>query len=136
MAAALATIDYMQHSRYIEHIWGIGAQMHTGLESILMDLGLKQVAEVVGLPPHCGLIFNGLGALSYLEVMTLFQQTMIEAGILTVGINNLAMAHSSKDVEDYLAAAKGGFSLIAEAAKAGSIEGLLRGNIVDPIFKR
>lgn len=107
-----------------------------GLESLIDKYELKDVILVSGLPPHCGVEFEDVGSLDYLDINSIYSQTMIHNGIITVGINNINLSHTEKEIEAYLSAAEEAMINIKKAIEQDSMEGILIGKKVDPVFKR
>ncbi len=136
MTAALETIKILQEPGAYDHFWGLGNTMLKGLRKVIQAYDLQDIVLVSGLAPHCGVLFEGRGELDYLDIGSLFQQEMIDSGILTVGINNLNLSHREAHIDDYLEAVERACSLIRLALDKNSTEGLLRGGRVDPIFRR
>jgi glutamate-1-semialdehyde 2,1-aminomutase len=136
MVAALETIRILEQPGSYQYIWSLGKVLLEGLGSLIKAHSLEKVVEIHGLPPHGGVVFNGSGALSYLDINSVYQQKMIERGILTVGINNISLSHTLREIRHFLASADEAFSDISKAVKQNSISGMLKGGAVDPIFKR
>lgn len=136
MAAALATISILEKSGFYEHINRIGAMQKNGIAKLIEKYSLQDVLSVSGMPVHAGVAFEGHGKLSYLDIQSVYSQTMIENGILVFAIYNLCGSHTEKEAERYLDATDKAFALIKKAVDADSIEGVLRGGKVDPVFKR
>lgn len=136
LAGAFATINILQRPGTYEHIWTLGEQMKNGLKQLIDEYNVESVVSVSGLAPHCGLIFDGSENLNYLEINSLFSQGLIEKGILSVGINNISLSHTKEDIDAYLEGVKNGFEYIASAMKGEKIENLLKGQVIDPVFKR
>jgi len=65
-----------------------------------------------------------------------FQQRMIQEGILSLGINNINCSHTEQEVGLFLRASNLALEDVAMALKQDSLEGILHGGKVDPIFKR
>ena len=61
---------------------------------------------------------------------------MIENGILVFAICNLNGAHTEKEIDLYLDATDKAFALIKKAIEQDSLNGILKGGKVDPVFKR
>jgi len=76
LAAAIEAIDIMAKG-YVEHIWEMGTQMLTGLRRISKQPYFTSFVQVVGLPPHCGIVFQNKDSVSHNEIMALFQVCMI-----------------------------------------------------------
>ena len=82
MAAALATIKILEQPGFYEYIWKLGDKMKTGVSKLITKYGLENVVSISGLAPHCGVAFEGIGNLSYLDINTVYSQVMIENGIV------------------------------------------------------
>ena len=107
-----------------------------GLEELINKYELNDVILVSGLPPHCGVEFEDVGSLDYLDINSIYSQAMIHNGIITVGINNINLSHTEAEIEAYLKAAEEGMINIKKAIEQDSTEGILIGKKVDPVFKR
>lgn len=136
IVAALETIKILEQPGSYKHIWDLGTQMLDGLNDLINSFNLNEVINTSGLPPHAGVMFEGIGSLSYLDINSVFQQRMIEQGILSVGINNISLSHTHNEVESYISAAKLALEDISLAIEKDSIEEVLKGGKVNPVFKR
>ena len=136
MAGSIAALKILEKPGAYEHVWKLGAMLKEGLESLIEKYELEDVILVSGLPPHCGVEFEDVGSLDYLDVNSIFSQAMIHNGIITVGINNINLSHTEKEIEAYLTAAEEAMVNIKKAIEQDSTEGILIGKKVDPVFKR
>ena len=136
MAASLATLKILEQPGFYEHITRIGTKMRNGLQEKIDKYGLKGILSVSGLPQHCGLAFEGQGSLSYLDIQSVYSQTMIQNGILIFAIYFLNAHHSEKEVQAYLDSTEKAFSLIRMAVDNDRVEDILIAGKVDPVFKR
>lgn len=136
MAAALATIEILEQPGFYEHINKIGKMQLEGVAKLIEKYSLQDVLSVSGMPAHGGVSFEGYGKLSYLDIQSVYSQTMIENGILVFAIWNLSGSITEKEVKMYLDATDKAFALIRKAVDADSVDGILRGGKVDPVFKR
>ncbi len=136
MAAALATISILEQPGFYDHINKIGTIQRDGIAKLIEKYALQDVLSVSGMPAHAGVAFEGHGKLSYLDVQSIYSQIMIDNGILVLAIYNINGSHTEKEAEQYLAATDKAFALIRKAVDADSVEGILRGGRVDPVFKR
>ncbi|WP_037353028.1 aspartate aminotransferase family protein [Selenomonas sp. FC4001] len=136
MAAALATIKILEQPGFYEHITQIGTIQRDGIEKLIHKYGLEEVLSVSGLPAHAGVSFEGHGSLSYLDIQSVYSQIMVENGILVFAIYNLNKSHTEKEAEAYLNATDKAFALIKEAVERDSVDHILKGGKVDPVFKR
>ena len=136
IAGALETIKILEEPGAYEHIWNLGGLMKNGLIDLIDKYELNNVLSVSGLEPHCGLLFEGSGKLDYLDINSIFSNSMTEYGVLSVGINNLSQSHTKKEIDIFLAAAEEGMKNINIAIKADSMTSVRVNGRVDPVFKR
>lgn len=134
--AALATIEILEQPGFYEHINKIGKIQMEGVSKLIEKYSLQDVLSVGGMPAHGGVNFEGHGKLSYLDIQSVYSQVMIENGILVFAIWNLSGSLTEKEAQLYLDATDKAFALIRKAVDADSVDGILRGGKVDPIFKR
>ena len=136
MAGALESINIMEQPGTYDKIWSLGSALSEGLKGLITKYNLSRVLNLSGLAPHCGLEFEGHRSLDYLDINSLFSQTMVEEGILTVGINNFNLSHTMKEITLYLEAAEKAMAKINLALENDTTEGLLNGKKINPVFKR
>lgn len=136
LAGALKTISILEEENSYEHIWELGEIMYTGLKELVKKYNLKEVITVTGLAPHCGLSFEGFGSLTYLDINSIYSNVMTNNGILTVGINNINLSHTKKDLEVFLDAAEKAMIAIKTAIEKDSLQDVINGGKVNPVFKR
>ena len=136
MAAALATIKILEQPGYFDHIRKTGTLLINGIHDRIKKYSLDDVVSVTGLPQHGGVSFEGYGALSYLDIHSIYSQTMLQNGILIYALYFLNQHHTEKEVQLYLDATDEAFALIKRAIAQDSLDGILIGGKVDPVFKR
>lgn len=136
IASAIKTIEIMEEENYFDHVWDLGKIKLEHLDALIAEYDLKEVISTVGLPPHCGLKFDGYNDLDYLDIKSVFLETMINEGILTIGINNISLSHTKKDIKNYLNSAEIAMIAIKKAIENNSISGILKGEKINPVFKR
>ena len=136
MAGSLAALRILEQPGVYDHIWNLGTILKEGLEELIDKYELNEVILVSGLPPHCGVEFEDVGSLDYLDINSIYSQAMIHNRIITVGINNINLSHTEAEIEAYLKAAEEGMVNIKKAIEQDSTEGILIGKKVDPVFKR
>lgn len=136
MAGSLAALEILEKPGVYDYIWNLGTILKEGLEDLIKKYELEDVILVSGLPPHCGVEFEYVGNLDYLDINSIFSQTMIHNGIITVGINNINLSHTEEEINKYLVAAEEAMVNIRKAIEQNSTEGILIGKKVDPVFKR
>ncbi len=136
MAASLATIKILEQPGFYDHIRRIGTIQRDGVARLIHQYQLEEVLSVSGLPAHAGIVFEDHGSLSYLDIQSVYSQTMIENGILIFARYNLNASHTEKEAAAYLEATDKAFALIRQAVDEDSVDSILRGGKVDPVFKR
>lgn len=136
MAAALATLKILSKPGFYDHINKIGTMIRDGIQERIDKYDLNNILSVSGMPAHCGLAFEDYGSLSYLDIQSVYSQTMIQNGILVFAIYFLNSHHTEAEAKAYLDATDKAFALIRQAVDKDSVEDILIGGKVDPVFKR
>lgn len=136
LAGALEVIRILEQPGTYEHIWSLGTLMLTGLEKLIKKHSLEEVLSVSGLAPHCGLSFEGSGDLDYLDINSIYSETMVNNGILTLAINNINLAHTTTEIDLFLKAADEAMVNIKQVIGQGSVKSFLSGGKINPVFKR
>jgi glutamate-1-semialdehyde 2,1-aminomutase len=134
MASALSTISELEKPGTYEHLWTYGKIIKDNLESIIIELDLRNYIKIVGLAPHCGPVFNSANGFDMYDLMSIYSREMISSGILTIGIINLSKSHSMNDINAYLRASRTTFIKIRDFINH-SYEIEFEGR-VDPVFRR
>lgn len=136
MAASLATIKILEQPGFYEKLTKVGEIQRNGIVELINKYDLNDVLSVSGLPAHAGVAFEGHGSLNYLDIQSVYSQTMVENGILVFAIYNLNGSHTEKEAERYLDATDKAFALIRKAIDDDGVDNILRNGKVDPVFKR
>ena len=136
MAASLATLEILSTPGFYDHINKIGTMIRDGIQERIDKYDLNEVLSVSGMPAHCGIAFEGHGSLSYLDIQSVYSQTMIQNGILVFAIYFLNSHHTEVEAKEYLDATDKAFALIRLAVDKDSVDDILIGGKVDPVFKR
>ncbi|MFX3636813.1 MAG: aminotransferase class III-fold pyridoxal phosphate-dependent enzyme [Candidatus Pristimantibacillus sp.] len=136
LAGALEVIRILEQPGTYEHVWSLGTLMLTGLEKLIKKHSLEEVLSVSGLAPHCGLSFEGSGALDYLDINSIYSETMVNNGILTLAINNISLSHTTTEIDLFLKAADEAMLNIKQVISQGSVKSFLSGGKINPVFKR
>lgn len=136
MAATLATLKILEEPGYYDHITKIGTMIRNGIQEKIDKYGLNDVVSVSGMPQHCGVAFEGHGSLSYLDIQSIYSQEILKKGIYVFAIYFLNKYHTEKEAQIYLDATDAAFAQIRKAVDNDSLDGILEGGKVDPVFKR
>lgn len=136
MAASLATIKILEQPGFYEKLTKVGEIQRNGIVSLINKYNLNDVLSVSGMPAHAGVAFEGHGSLNYLDIQSVYSQTMVQNGILVFAIYNLNGSHTEFEAARYLEATDKAFALIREAVDKDSVDDILVGGKVNPVFKR
>ncbi len=136
IAGALATIKILEKKDSFPHMWDLGKIIKNGLLNIIKKNDLGEYVSMVGLDVHCVPSFKNVGKLSGLDLLSVFQQVMIENGILVLTSITMCVEHTEYDAKKYLDAAEKALIVVKRAIESNSVEGILYGGKINPIFKR
>ena len=136
IAAALATIKILEQPGTYEYIWGMGQKMLDGLQEAISRYGLSGCISTIGLPPHCGLTFRDIGSLDYLDLLSIYEQRMLDEGIIISDTGFISLSHSIEDIMWFISSAELAFVDIQKAIKQDSVAGILTGSKIQPVFRR
>jgi glutamate-1-semialdehyde aminotransferase len=111
-----------------------GKKLREGYNNIAAGLGMTYTA-CVGFDCRTIITFAP-SAGNPLELKSLVQQEMIKRGILWSGFHNMSFSHSDEDIRHTLAAYGEVLPLLKDAVDQGAVRQLLRGEPVEPVFRR
>ena len=134
LAAAKATIEFMQKNNVQDYLWNQGAKLKNGYNEIAMSLKMDYT-RCSGYNCRTIVSFDS-SAGNPLEMKSLIQQEMIKRGILWSGTHNLSYSHSDKDIEYTLKVYKDVLFILKKAVEEKNILKYLRGKAVEPVFRR
>ncbi len=120
--AALATIRKHRRENVAEHLISTGSLVLAGWQNIARETGLK--LHTSGLP---SLNQFNLDYENELALTTLFTQIMLEKGYLAWSQFKPSYAHQKHHIEQYLAATRDAFTIMAQAVTQGNVESRLKG---------
>ncbi len=129
--AALATIRKFRERDVAQHLMDVGRAVQSGWKAAAVRVGLA--VSVGGIPPLSHIAFNYPNGPA---VATLFTQLMLQRGFLASKGFYASYAHQPEHVAKYLDAIGEVFPLLAEAVKAGYVEGRLDGPVAHDGFHR
>lgn len=136
IAAALKTIEILERPESFKHIWDISSRLMNESDTMMKSKGLESTMNMWGLAPHSGFMFEKTGNLESVDLLSAYQQRLLKDGILTVGVNNFCLAHTDKDIDAHLAAIDKALDDVKKAIEQDSLDGIVNGKKIRPIFKR
>jgi glutamate-1-semialdehyde 2,1-aminomutase len=136
IAAALETIKILEQPGVFVKTRALGKMLMEQLNQLIVRKGLADIIKIMGLAPHGILSFNGQKSLDYLDIASVFQQEMVDHGILTLSATNLNTCHTDQEIYDYINTADKAFDQVSRALEQDSTDGILIGRKIDPVFRR
>jgi glutamate-1-semialdehyde aminotransferase len=134
LAAARATILELQRRRVPEYLAKQGRKLRDGYNDIATGLGMGYT-KCTGFDCRTIVTFDS-SAGNPLELKSLLQQEMLKRGILWGGFHNMSFSHSDEDISHALGAYREILPMIKDAVDKGTVRSLLRGEPVEPVFRR
>ena len=136
LAAMMATFRLFQDGKLVAGNWKSGAALRERLNSVIECYGLTEFLSVSGYPCLMLLATRGPDGKDDLAFRTLFMQEMIAAGVLFQGMFVMTPSHGATEIEDSVAAFERASAVYREAIDKGSVEGLLKGPAIKPVFRK
>jgi glutamate-1-semialdehyde 2,1-aminomutase len=134
LAAARATINELRDRRVPDHLARQGKKIREGYNAIARELGMEYTT-CAGFDCRTIVTFNS-GAGNPLELKSLLQQELIRRGILWGGFHNMSFSHTDDDVAYTLSAYREALPVLHEAVRSGSVRSSLKGEPVEPVFRK
>jgi glutamate-1-semialdehyde aminotransferase len=135
LAAARATLRELEAHEVPGHLAALGARLRDGYNRIAEALDINGWTACAG--PSCRTIVTfappGQNALA---VKSFVQQELIRRGVLWSGTHSLSFSHTDEDIEYLLNAYHEVLAMARDAVHAGTVERLLRGKPVEPVFRK
>ncbi len=135
IAAAGAVLDVLDREPVLEDITKVGAALMDGTADLIRTHGLGENAYMSGYPARHFINFKNDGAEGLL-LKSLFQQEAIAGGVLAAGWHAPSWAHTLDDVKATLATYDKVFAQLATWLKQGDLRSRLRGEMVQPVFRK
>lgn len=136
LAAMMKTIDLFRDGSIVAANWKTGELLRARLEMLIAQHGLGDRLCIQGYP--CMLLLEMLGpdGIADAAFRTLFLQEMIAHGVLFQGIFIVTPSHGVAEIEATAAAFGAACRTYREALDRRSVNGLLLGPEVKPVFRR
>ncbi len=134
LAAAKATIEYMQKNDVQNVIADKGKRLREGYNEIASSLGMNYTS-CSGFDCRTIITFDS-SAGNPLEMKSLVQQEMIKRGVLWGGFHNVSFTLTESDIDHILAAYAEVLPILKNAVDFRNVAKLLRGEPVSPVFRK
>lgn len=135
LAAALATIEFMEIYQVPEVLAEKGAFMQDSYNRLAKELGMDQITSCVGYPCRSMLTYQAPGQ-DGLVLKTFMQQELLQKGILWGGFHNMCYSHTQEDMEYTLRAYAEILPRLKAAIDAGNVRSLLKGEVLEAVFRK
>jgi glutamate-1-semialdehyde aminotransferase len=135
LAAAIATIREIRELDVPLYLAVQGAKLKDGYNRLVRELEINCYTQCRGYPCRTMVSFGGSVA-DALLMKSLMQQEMIKRGVLWAGNHNLCLSHTDRDIERVLEAYTEVLPILKHAIETGSLAGSLRGEPVQPVFRK
>ena len=134
LAAAKATLTEIRDKRVPEYLDVMGESLRDGYNDLARVLGVAYT-RCVGYGCRTLVTFDAKAG-DPLEMKSLVQQELIRRGVLWAGFHNMSYSHTDGDLDHTLAAYEEVLQILDRAVRAGDVRGALRGEAVEPVFRR
>jgi glutamate-1-semialdehyde aminotransferase len=136
LAAAKATITEMIEKNVPAFLAKQGNKLKVGYNKIASELGMDYT-KCSGFDCRTIMTFDAQkSGCEPLEMKSLVQQEMIKRGILWGGFHNMSFSHTDEDVAYTLKAYEDVLPILKKAVEEKNVKGYLRGEPVEPVFRR
>lgn len=135
IAAAIKTIETLSDKHPFSDNWNTGRQLITGFNSIAQSYGISDRAIMGGVEVSPWYAFYDKDGKVDLALRTLFLQETIRQGVFIPYIS-ISVAHRKNEVLRTLEAFEEALKVVAHAMEKNSVEGLLSGPVVKPVFRK
>jgi glutamate-1-semialdehyde 2,1-aminomutase len=135
LAASLKTIEILRDTSIIEENWQIGQQLRQGYNEIAANHGIGDRTRMQGVDISPWYAFYDAGGNVDLALRSLFLQETIRQGVLIPYIA-ISASHRQNELARTLDAIDKALKVVSQAIDQGSVQGLLVGPVVKPVFRK
>lgn len=135
LAAAKATLQKLKREPVTERLRTMGQRLLDAVPALVADAGLDDVIGMKGHPSWTFLTIGDADNAGGFKIKTLLMQELHQRGFLSFGTHNLNYAHSDEEIDDLLEAYGEILPQIAEGLGAGTLDTMIRGETLVPLFK-
>ncbi|MGB3541284.1 glutamate-1-semialdehyde 2,1-aminomutase [Rubrivirga sp.] len=135
LAAAIAAMRISDLEDAPAQMMRQGARLRAGVERAVCDAGLEGVVGTAGRDSNLVFYTRGPDGDASQDYRTLFLQELTRRGVLAPSFV-ITTAHTDAVVDETVQAVAGALEVYGRALEAGSVEGLLLGRPVQPVFRK
>jgi len=130
VAAAMATLEFMQRNKVQEKIWKTGDLLMNNYNSLAEHYGIP--TKALGFGPHPVFTFKNVEGDDDLALKSLFIQETAKSGILTNCSVLMNYSHNESHVKKISREIDSIFSLMKDAIRKGKVGKMLEGPMIKP----
>ena len=134
LGAFVETVRIYKQQDVCRHLWGYGARLRDGLNSLAGELGITDYFSLDGPAINLNYITRDRDGEVSLPLRTLFSQEMIRRGVLMPWIA-VSQAHGDEELALTFSAARGALEVYRRALDEG-VQRYLEGPVIKPVFRR
>ncbi|PPR11126.1 MAG: 3-aminobutyryl-CoA aminotransferase [Alphaproteobacteria bacterium MarineAlpha11_Bin1] len=134
LAACIGALRVFETENVCDHMWNIGAMLVDALNGAAISTGMEDHFEAYGIACNPAYVCRGDGGAPSPELRTLFNQEMINRGVLMPYITP-CLAHDAEAVSRTAKAAEESLAICANALESG-LHHALRGDAIRPVFRK
>jgi glutamate-1-semialdehyde 2,1-aminomutase len=134
LGAFVATMDFMQRHRVVEHLWDYGRKLMAMMQRQAEAHGVNHSFKVGGVACSPYYVTHDLAGANSLALRTLFSQEMIRNGVLIPWIA-LSYRHGDEELAITERAIDRTFAIYRRALEEG-VEKYLKGPVIKPVFRK
>lgn len=136
LAAGLATIAELERRNAFDHFWKLGEKLYSECAALIVHHDLGDIAYLSGTKAMPALFFKSYQDVPANDILSLFQQEVIQQGVLFLGVHYFCASHTFEDIEITVRAYDAGLATLAKLKAGVAISELLKGQTYRPVFKR
>lgn len=131
LAAGNAVIDKMKKEPVIEHANSMGGRLQSVISNYLVESGIEWISFI----GHNSWRLLKIDHPQEVSIKTALLEQLFQRGILTLGVNSINYAFSETDLKHVANGYVEAIDVVTKALRAGSLNSLISGQLIEPIFK-
>ena len=135
LAASMRTIKILRDTSIIQDNWDIGKQLREEFNKLAMHFGIADRARMQGVDISPWYAFYDADGNVDMSLRTLFLQETIKNGVLIPYVA-ISASHRQPEISRTIDAIANALQVVAQAIDKGSVEELLVGPVVKPVFRK
>lgn len=135
LAATLATIKICKKYNVSAHVWDLGQKLKNEFIKLVNDEHMESYFKIIGFDANPQILCTRQNGEFWPELHTFFHDILIDEGVLIPWIT-ITYSHTEKELEITMRAIQKSISILKPIIENNSVEKLLVGNVIKPVFRR